>query len=284
MRIPQFPEILAMARSHGRDSAWPEGWQNLAAMWPLGYGGLNARDVSGNGYDMTAGDGEGNNEPTRSVGKLGPCLDLALANSEYLSIDKAVVIGYPITMIAWGKSTDLTNSQIVLWVGDKDTEDKMAAFLSFAGNTDDKVRMASYFGGASESAYSSTVYTSGKWHHLAGVITTTDHYAWIDGGSKGSCGSGPNDLSPPSDRTAIGMAMDSSSTSPLDGSVAFPTIWSRALSAEEVRYHYERGWWEMVTERPLAISMYGKAPAAGEPSAEHRRRMWMHYQRMRRAG
>ena len=57
--------------------------------------------------------------------------------------------------------------------------------------------------------------------------------------------------------------MDSTPTSGFSGSIAFPTMWSDAKTDEFVRYHKERGWWEMVSERPLAISMYGKAPASG---------------------
>ena len=256
MRIPQFPEILAMARCRGKDSAWPDGWKNLAAMWPLGYGSLNARDVSGGGYHMTAV-----NTPTRSVGRLGPCVVFG-GNDEHLLVNVVPFTTYPFTLSAWGKSDDDSASQVILWIGDKDEENGMLGFITFAGDdANDPVRAARYNENLVE-AFSTSGYSVNQWHHVAGVFESTGVAVFLDGGNKGTDGTTPNNINT-ADRISIGRAMDSTPTSGFSGSIAFPTMWSDAKTDEFVRYHKERGWWEMVSERPLAISMYGKAPASG---------------------
>lgn len=153
--------------------------------------------------------------------------------TDSLTSDSPPVTAYPYTMSAWVRTTDTATSQAVLWIGDKDVTNHRA-FLRIAGNiVGDPVVFTVQGGGAAADANTSSGVTSGVWHHVAAVATSsTDRAVFIDGGSKGTSAT---DVTPAGiDRIAVGRQVHSSPGAPLTGQVAWTAMWDVALTDAQV--------------------------------------------------
>jgi len=263
----EWSDVREVAQRRGRNSEWPAGWDRLAALWLPGWDGLNSHDILGR-YHMTAV-----NTPTRSVGALGPCIlfDDA-APADYLIAAGAPVVGTPLTMACWFLSDSSSLRQTLMAVSDTDIARafRLEADGAWAGDPISFVATK----GADALARSTTGYGANQCHHACGVSVSADvRHAYCDGGSKGSDTSDvvPTEL----DNATLGiLAYNGTLYRPLSGRLMLPTIWSRALSDAEVKYHYDRGWWEMLTPRPEMESMYvpsGEEPAGTPWLYAHRR-------------
>ena len=103
------------------------------------------------------------------------------ASSQYSDLTApAPVTNHPITMMCWFKTTDMANNLSMVYLGNAVT----ARWFIFCGGTVGNVvrAQAVQTSGASGSADSGTTYTSGRWHHAAGVFaSTTSRTAYCDG-------------------------------------------------------------------------------------------------------
>ena len=151
------------------------------------------------------------------------------ATPDFLQADIAVIGAAPMTVCAWIRLDDLSSNQVLWWCGDKD--DPLQAFtLQF-----DDINLIEWrtIDGGGSRASTSTGVTIDTWHHVAGAeISTTSRSAWIDGGSKGTDGSTESPSG--ADRTAIGMARDSTPSRETSGNIAHVAVWDVVLSDSEI--------------------------------------------------
>lgn len=157
-----------------------------------------------------------------------------ISSNEYLSIDAVVKSdSYPYTLAAWAKTTNTANNQSVLWVGDKDTTAVYNILYLGGAETGDPVTAISR-NTAGGLLFTTATYPTGEWCHVCAVFaSTSDCRVYLNGGSRFQDTSNDNE-STAYDRTAIGMARDSSPSHAFSGRIAFPAIWDIALSDEEV--------------------------------------------------
>lgn len=155
-------------------------------------------------------------------------------STQYLEVDSAAITGTPFTICAWAKSDSATAFQAVITIIDK-SSGIINHGLYFAGSiTGDPIRAASR-NDAAGNAETSTGYTVGTWHHVAGIwTTTTDRKAYIDGGSEGSDTTSidPTGL----DRTSIGRLGRVDDTDYFDGNIAEMAVWDVALTTAELAW------------------------------------------------
>lgn len=149
-------------------------------------------------------------------------------STDYLTVASVPISAYPFTMACFFNTTDTTTAQGLI------------AFDSGAGNYHALLANGNVGGdpvGAASristytAATSSTGYTSGTWHHAAGVWTSsTSRDAFIDGGSKGS------DTNSRLFDTMVNtdMGIFKSATGYLTGSLANAAIWNVALTDAEI--------------------------------------------------
>ncbi len=154
------------------------------------------------------------------------------ASSQYLEIaGRTPVIAAPLTMACWIYTDDVTVNQIVM--STSRAADNQRFNLQVAGSVGgDPIRWIVADTGT-EIAATSTGVTVNTWHHACGVeVSSTDHSAFIDGGSK---------VTATDDRTPNGQADFSigrfgglTAGGNMSGRIAEPTVWNIALSDLEV--------------------------------------------------
>lgn len=95
------------------------------------------------------------------------------------------ITGPPLTLVGWGKSTNTTDLQVLLGLGESGAANNGFA-IQFRGDVvNDPVAAGAISGGSQSSALSTTSYQSGVWHHLAGVfVSATERIVYLDGGGK----------------------------------------------------------------------------------------------------
>lgn len=187
--------------------------------------GPTLRDIAGRNHGTLT------NGPTWVSGLDGfKSLNFVPASSQWVSIPIAVITGYPFTLSCVARSTDITNQQFVFGFGGP----AGAVYLSFAGqNVGDPVRI---FQDGETRGVTTTGYTSGKWHLLTMVqSSSTSRAVYIDAGSKGTNTSDVPFFTP-TQITKIGVSGNGSSF--LQGDVLSAWAWNRALSDDEVRRHF----------------------------------------------
>lgn len=149
------------------------------------------------------------------------------AASEYLQVESPVITAYPFAMACWFNSDNDADSQVLMWVGDKDVVDYWCALRARGNIAGDPVDAFCHLYGAAAagSAPTTSGYTANTWHAIAGIwLAAGERHAYIDGGNKGSnttvVGAMANH-----DRTAIGAARDSSVSGYYSGLIAETAIW-----------------------------------------------------------
>ncbi len=160
----------------------------------------------------------------------------ALASTEYLEIDSAAILTYPLTMACWFNVADITNSHALMFVGDKDAGNKFTSLTAAGSRTGDPIEAFSHSYGAASAARaeSSTGYSASTWHHACGVwASASSRIAYLDGGGAVEDTVTVNAMAS-HDRTSIGRLGDSSPGFYTDGAIAEAAIWSTTLTAPMV--------------------------------------------------
>lgn len=152
-------------------------------------------------------------------------------SSQYATNATTPVTAVPLTMACWFKTSDTTNEQVLLTIGDTGgTADEFALVAN--GASSDTVQ-AQTRRTSTSTASSTSSYSADTWHHACAVFnSSTDRRAFIDGGSKGTEATAkvPTGL----DAIRIGAVARSSASKFLTGSVAHAAIWSVTLTDAEV--------------------------------------------------
>lgn len=152
--------------------------------------------------------------------------------SQYLmQTSGSPVSGYPLTMSCWFRTDDVTASQALFWIGDKDVANHLFELMMNGADPGDPIWLWATGGGAPSIASTSTGASVNTWHHACGVFASaTDRAVFIDGGSKGTAVANvtPAGL----DATAIGS--ERGAFWYMSGSVSGAAVWGAALSDLEV--------------------------------------------------
>ena len=154
------------------------------------------------------------------------------ASSEYLDYSGAILSSVPMTFAAWVKSDTASLGQWIIAISAANWPGSGSYFVLYLSDTD-------YLSAASYKAYAeaitTTQWSTGTWHHAAGVFaTTSSRSVYLDGGGKGTnaTSSTPSSL----DATTIGAGYwdQAVNSSPFSGSIAEAAIWNVALTDAEV--------------------------------------------------
>lgn len=158
------------------------------------------------------------------------------ASTIYLSVGSAVVSSMPMTFCAWAKTSVTGTLQALIHIGDTAVGPTQNRW-SLTVDTADKVTATTNTTTGTVSAVTSTTISASTWFHACATFTSaTSRAAYLNGGGKGT---NTTSRSPASvDTTAIGVLFGSSITQPCGPAgtcdIAWPTIWSVALSDAEV--------------------------------------------------
>jgi len=155
-------------------------------------------------------------------------------STDKITLSSAPATAYPMTIAAWVRCRDTTNSQDVVYIG-AGVANTTAFRLNMGGATaGDPVRAVnSSSGGATVVAVTSTGYSNNVWCHACAVFSNTNlRAAFINGGSKGTESTANAPGTP--DRVGIGFANVGAGSSFITGDVAELAIWSAALTDTEV--------------------------------------------------
>jgi hypothetical protein len=150
--------------------------QDLADLWSNGFEAVwhfnrSLRDSTTHGFDLT-----GFNGPTYATGKIGGCINLDDASSQYAQVEEAVVNMWPLTFSTWFKSDDAALTQSMLFIGARNLQDRHYATLSIDGADAARPVIAQYkpYPIADQINGTSTAgYSSGTWHLGHGVFFET---------------------------------------------------------------------------------------------------------------
>lgn len=151
---------------------------------------------------------------------------------EYLGVNQAVTIGYPITMACWFYSVNADDTQYLMSICDSSQDDNYWGMYLNGSGADQVVAKLRTTG--SNEASTTTGYSINTWHHACAVFTnSTLRAAFIDGGSKGThvLNRTPDATQ---DRTGIGVEYKNATGQGFDGRIAEAAIWNAALTDAEV--------------------------------------------------
>lgn len=151
-------------------------------------------------------------------------VDLTAATPDYYVVDTAPITTYPLTLTAWGRVPDTTNSRNVIFIGDKDVTNH-----SFRLNFESAARIFFVAADGSFRNASVTGYSANTWHNLIGVgASSTDRKAYLDGGTPGTntISTTPAGL----DRWSVGRATDITPSIQMDGQIAEVAIYNVAFA------------------------------------------------------
>ena len=155
------------------------------------------------------------------------------ASSMYLEVDSAPVTAAPFTMAAWANSDSQTVDQAILFVGDKDADNLYWQIRLKGATAGDFAQFQSRSAAANVQQATSTGYTAGTWHHIAGVEgSATDHRAYIDGGLEGASTTSVTPTG--ADRISVGRTGRVSAEAYFSGDLAEASIWSDDFVAADV--------------------------------------------------
>lgn len=158
------------------------------------------------------------------------------ASSQYLTTGSSPVAGPPFTMSCWALRTVSDGSNdAVFGLGDALSVSKVAGELNFRGWSGfDDVQHYAVSGATADNIVTSTKWTAGQWHHLAGVCSSwSSRSVFLDGGGKAS---GTASLASFSIVDLhIGQDIRSNVGSYADGKIADVAVWDVALSDAEIQ-------------------------------------------------
>ena len=204
----------------------------LVGSWGLNEGsGNTAYDASGNGNDGTL-----TNDPHWTKGKEGKALQFDGTN-DYVNCgnDAGLNIGtHDYSVTAWVKTSEAANLRIV---------SKYNPFNLYV-DTNGRFELQLYDGTwLINGQESSSSINDNKWHHVVWVLDRDGNSTfYIDGTQDGT----PVDASSFKDTDLsfsdyLYIGVREPTFAPFDGNIDEVKIYNRALSAEEVRYHYNKG-------------------------------------------
>ena len=162
---------------------------------------------------------------------MGRVRQFVSASTQYCQYSGAVVSAVPFSMSCWFRITDLTVSQEFIDIGQvgTDTDEVRIGF----GQAGDDVNARSRAASVNGTATATGVVVSGEWTLGTGV--------WRASNSRSAYRNGRNkvtdttNLTPTGlDTTRIGQQARATPTNPMNGMLADPAIWDRALSDAEV--------------------------------------------------
>ncbi len=206
--------------------------KGLAGYWNLDDGsGTTATDAS-----VNANNGTLTNGPTWSTGQIGGGAVFD-GTDDYVSISNPPVVGWPLTMSVWFKTTDATASyrSMAALLGVNSFAILQFDLSSCGGPGKVKYIIRDNGGSVLAQKCSSTDLNDGMWHHAVGVSSSaSDHRLYIDGALQGS------------DATALGATTFTSMRigTKVSGDQHFPgslddvRVYSRALSDGDVAKLY----------------------------------------------
>jgi len=235
--------VLALNGYFGGGAKVPEDTftRGLVAYWSFDEGTGNiAYDISGNGNNGTIYGAKW------TKGKYGSALQFDGVD-DYVDCGNVLNIDLPITMSVFCYIDSLDAPAFIFGSDDVSTYYGWMFYISTTG----KVVLLYGDGGGAASNYrrafltgEGTV-TTGTWYHIVGIIRgPTDMAVYVNGSEVSGTYSGSGgDMAHSSDPARIGARTASGDY--FHGLIDEVRIYNRALSAEEIRYHYNRG-------RPIA--------------------------------
>jgi hypothetical protein len=122
-------------------------------------------------------------------------------------------------ILQYGRHNPATDRAIVIW------NDNRAAMYTYGSGS-----------GTTDNAYSSTIITDGKWHHIVGVVETTGTKIYVDGQLEGTSTPSLSTSYVPAD-VKIGIN-ESGLTYPFAGNLGAVSMYNRALPLEEIQKIY----------------------------------------------
>lgn len=157
-------------------------------------------------------------------------------SNQYIEVTSVPVSSWPVTVACWAYCNNYTANHSCIAIGNLSASPRLNYMgLGFGGlETGDPVIWQPSESGGASATRTTTGYTTGTWHHLAGVTSSeTSHAVYIDGGSKGTT-SGHIEF-PTVNRTTIGsLAYSGGRVWYLNGGVLWVAIWNVALTDDEV--------------------------------------------------
>jgi hypothetical protein len=140
----------------------------------------------------------------------------------------------PVTMSCWFYP-DTTNARVMVCLGNQLTGNNSRVLIYH--NTDSKIYAFSENAtGSNTQSASTNTFTTGTWHHAAGVFeSTTSRTPYLNGtaGTTGTVSNSPNFAV--IDRVLVGVQQWAASTASFfDGRIAEVGLWNAALTASEI--------------------------------------------------
>ncbi len=153
-------------------------------------------------------------------------------SSQYLTAGVAPVTSLPITIAAWAKVEDITDSHAIVWLGDTGATSRLLGLILHGDIAGD--HLYSYMVGVHGSTFTPTItsYSANTWHHVCGVWQTNSQASYLDGGGKGTNSDAV--ATPGYNGFDIGRFGDASAGDYTDGNIALVAIWDIALNDAEV--------------------------------------------------
>lgn len=154
--------------------------------------------------------------------------------NQYVEIDRAVVLAPPFTVTTHFITDDLTISNGLFFIGDKDSAVEYYALLGAGTIGGDPIRALRRTAAATDWADTTTGFSANTHHHAAMVCPDNNNIAvFLDGGSKGTqvgvrAATGW-------DRTSIGRLGDSTPAAYVSGRQTEVAVWGVALSDRQIR-------------------------------------------------
>jgi len=220
--------------------------KGLVGYWGMGEGaGQYAYDGSGNNNTGTLGSGSNpdSSDPTWTTGKVGGALSFDGVN-DYVNAGTAAslnITGSELTLEAWVK--------ISSWAGMGGYAAIVENYQDVAGNggylieresTNNWLLFGLWSAAGFKGCYSTTApLVENTWYHIAGVFNGTSMILYLNASPRKTDTFAATTIASSSNpvviggRTAVGHNFN--------GTIDEPRIYNRALSAEEIRYHYNRG-------------------------------------------
>lgn len=176
--------------------------------------------------------------------------DFVRASNQMLTHNAGTVSGYPISMSAWFRTSDLTINQCI--VANNLETTGIGVYLIVRGvDAGDPLSASDYDGSTAARANSGGSVTSGTWHHGGASFTATNVRAVYLDGARTDNSTSVTSYSAP-DRTRIGTFL--SGNSHWSGQIAEVGIWNVTLTDDEMLI-LAAGFSPLVV-RPSALQLY----------------------------
>ncbi|MFQ6119136.1 MAG: LamG-like jellyroll fold domain-containing protein [Methanosarcinales archaeon] len=201
------------------------------AEWHFDEGSGNiAKDTSGNGNDGVI------HGATWVYGKFGKALRFDGVD-DYVEVPDSpgLDITDAITIEAWVKPLTLTSNTYPMW---KVNTYGLGYGILIIGGASDKYQFAFHDGGSWQYVNTATSPTIGNWYHIVGTFDGLNIRIYVNGALENTA-SYSGGINPTTNTLVIGSG--SPTVGHFNCIIDEVRIYNRALSAEEIKAHYERG-------------------------------------------